>query len=498
MKRLARIAWLSVLVAGCGGGSGDEDGGTMDGASPSECEGQPDGTSCASGAGTCQGEVCQTGSGECGDGVVDSGEACDDGNTTAFDGCEPDCSFTCEADTECDDGRVCNGAETCGASSHVCEPGTPADDGTTCSTPEITDGVCVTTPTGPTCVGAGCGNGVLDGSEQCDDMNDVAADGCEADCTFSCEADADCDDGMFCSGVETCDTTTHVCQPGTSPDCSDGDDCTDDVCDELTATCLNPLIDMDMDGHAPDTLGACGDDCDDTRADVFTGAEELCDTVDNNCNGDTDEVAPEWYVDCDADGFAASTDSSRMGCEEPPGSATGCGGGWTSRRPINPSTTDCDDGDVDAFPGQTMYFTSAQTSGSNDDERYGNYNCDGTAQRDHTTAAGQDGTCSLRVSGLFGSYRASCTGTGWTGSTAPSCGGSGTYVSCGSPRECTSSSCPGYSLVCVGSTSDSRDPCYCPRGMICLPSCTPGSRDCPWHYYRCDATTDAGVRMACH
>ncbi|MCB9596034.1 MAG: hypothetical protein H6719_25155 [Sandaracinaceae bacterium] len=465
--------------------------------------GVADGTPCNGGAGTCDAGTCVTGSG-CGNGVVDSGEACDDGNTTAFDGCEPDCTFTCDTDTECDDGLTCNGSETCGATSHVCEPGTPADDGTACSTTAVPDGVCVTTPSGNQCVGAGCGNGVLDGGEVCDDGNDVAADGCEADCTFSCEADADCDDGQFCSGTETCDTSTHVCTPGTAPDCSDGDDCTDDVCDELTTACTNPLIDMDGDGHAATSLGACGDDCDDTRDDVYTGAEELCDGVDNNCEGTADESAPEWYVDCDMDGFAATTDSSRTGCTEPDGSATGCGGRWTNRRPIGASTTDCDDSDIDAFPGQTMYFTTAQTSGTGDDVRYGNYNCDGVAQRDHTTSAGRDGTCSLTTGGFvgLGMRRYSCAGTGWTGSTAPACGSSGTYVSCGTPAECRPRSlpareCTGYSLVCEGAYTRPGDACYCPLGMTCTATCLPGSTGCAWHFYRCSGTTMSGERMAC-
>ncbi len=503
MNRLYLLACLGLWLGACGGGS-DADSGSvdMDGSVPDECEGAADGTPCGGGTMVCSSGTCVAATGTCGDGVVDDGEACDDGNTTAFDGCEPDCTFTCESDAECDDGVACNGAETCGATTNVCEAGTALDDGAPCSTTEVPDGVCVTTPTGAACIGGGCGNGVVEGAEQCDDANEVAGDGCENDCRFSCETDEQCDDGLFCSGVETCDVASHTCAPGTAPDCADGNDCTEDNCDELAGACANPLIDNDEDGYASVTLGACGDDCNDRRADVYPGAEELCDSVDNNCDGAIDEVAPTWYVDCDGDGYAASADSSRTGCEAPPASTTGCpgGGGWTSQRPIGRTTTDCADDDADAFPGQTTYFTSAQTSGATDDERYGNYNCDAVAQRDHTTTADRSGSCTLVASRFsFLSTRYVCSGTGWTGSTAPLCGGSGSYVDCGRPLECVprrGSSCLGYSLVCEGPSLSPRDPCYCPRGTLCTPDCVPGSSGCAWHYYRCSGSTTT-ERMGC-
>ena len=47
-----------------------------------------------------------------------------------------------------------------------------------------------------------------------------------------------------------------------------------------------------------------GNDCDDTRASINPGAAELCDGVDQNCNGQVDEGAvPNWYQDSDGDGY---------------------------------------------------------------------------------------------------------------------------------------------------------------------------------------------------
>lgn len=493
---MMRFAWFgvfaSLLLVGCGDGTTGDDGGAgdatiVDGA----CVGAADGTACGEGM-VCVGEVCIAAG--CGDGILSADEQCDDGNDAAFDGCDPDCTFTCEADAECDDGLSCNGSESCEATMHVCQPGTAAEPGVACTTPTVADGVCRSTAEGATCVDSGCGNGVVDGAEDCDDMNEVVGDGCEADCTFSCAADADCDDFLNCTGTETCDTDTHICQLGEMLDCTDGDDCTDDLCDDTVGGCFNPLIDADMDGHAATSLGACGTDCDDTRGDVFDGAEELCDGVDNNCNTDIDEIAPTWYVDCDADGFAASTDSSRMSCAAPPGSATGCGGTWVSRRPVDRTNTDCDDSNSDMYPGQTAYFTSAHdTSGSGNDERYGNYNCNGTAQLDHTTNL-WDGSCDL-YSGRSGTY--ACRDSGWVASSTPACGFSGTYNDCGTTvQECTLRCDSSYSLVCEGSRL-LGGPCYCPPRVTCLPSCTPGSRGCVWHYYRCQPTARSGERMAC-
>ena len=60
---------------------------------------------------------------------------------------------------------------------------------------------------------------------------------------------------------------------------------------------------------------AIGNDCDDSNADVFPSAE-VCDEVDNNCDGFIDEdVQMAFFTDRDGDGFG-SDDSVEWACEE--------------------------------------------------------------------------------------------------------------------------------------------------------------------------------------
>jgi Putative metal-binding motif/FG-GAP repeat len=62
------------------------------------------------------------------------------------------------------------------------------------------------------------------------------------------------------------------------------------------------LTDGDGDGFAAE------DECDDEDASAFPGAEERCDGVDDDCDGDIDEDAVDavlWYADEDVDGFGA-------------------------------------------------------------------------------------------------------------------------------------------------------------------------------------------------
>ncbi|MBK9367777.1 MAG: FG-GAP repeat protein [Deltaproteobacteria bacterium] len=93
----------------------------------------------------------------------------------------------------------------------------------------------------------------------------------------------------------------------------------------------------DHDGDGFVNVDYDGDDCDDDRADVNPGAEEVCDGADNNCDGETDEgFDTSWYEDHDEDGYAAAAPITA--CEAPSAEATQTPG------------ADCDDLDASVSP----------------------------------------------------------------------------------------------------------------------------------------------------
>ena len=90
----------------------------------------------------------------CGDGTLDPGEECDDGNTTDGDGCDSECVLE-----KCGDGTL--------------DPGEECDDGNT------TDGDGCDSECN---IEVKCGDGNLDPGEECDDGNNTDGDGCSAEC----------------------------------------------------------------------------------------------------------------------------------------------------------------------------------------------------------------------------------------------------------------------------------------------------------------------------
>jgi len=99
----------------------------------------------------------------CGNGIVEAGEQCDDGNTTNGDGCSSAC--TIEASGCCISEGVCFAASSCN--------GTPG--GTF-----VPGGTCINNTCTPP--GAVCGNGIVEGTEECDDGNTTGGDGCSLNC----------------------------------------------------------------------------------------------------------------------------------------------------------------------------------------------------------------------------------------------------------------------------------------------------------------------------
>jgi len=259
------------------GGPDDPDASPPTDAGGGECADADEGDACGDPE---DGTICIAGecvTSTCGDGFVnrDDGEQCDDGNDDNDDGCTNDCLLPCSEDADCDDGLICNGEETCNTDRGFCSFGVNASDGTSCP-----DGECVF----GACESVECGNSIVNTGEQCDDGNAMNGDGCEDDCTFSCDDGLDCDDGDACT-VDLCDPETRTCS-SMALDCDDGLECTTDSCVADTG-CVNELMDGDMDGFAPMSL-ACDDrggDCDDGDDARSPTQTETCDATDNDCDG---------------------------------------------------------------------------------------------------------------------------------------------------------------------------------------------------------------------
>ena len=243
----------------------------------SECTGNPDcddGLFC-NGAETCVSGGCVAGTPpDCSDGVSCTTDACDetaglcrnipsDTSCGVNEHCDATlgCTPQCAGNADCDDGLFCNGAETC--VSGGCVAGTPPDcsDGVSCTTDacDETAGLCRNIPSDTSC-------GV---NEHCD---------ATLGCTPQCAGNADCDDGLFCNGAETC--VSGGCVAGTPPDCSDGVSCTTDACDETAGLCRNIPSDAacGVNEHCDATLGctpqcAGNADCDDG---LFCNGAETC------------------------------------------------------------------------------------------------------------------------------------------------------------------------------------------------------------------------------
>ena len=247
---------------------------------------------------------------------------CNDGNVCTTDSC--DASAGCvhiNNNDPCDDDNLCTENDVCSAG--ACS-GTDKDcgDGNECTTDSCD-------PLTGDCV-HDCqeGNSCNDGNDYT--VNDVCLDyqdicvcmGTSIDCFY----DSECDDDLYCNGVETCDLTTHTCLAGTPVNCDDGVDCTDDTCDEEQDRCNHQNkpygTDCGLSRDCPDNYcidpylyeyPADGHDyCDGAGSCVVYSCDSTGNECNyNDCNAECDEANPcedstcsETYGDyCLADGL---------------------------------------------------------------------------------------------------------------------------------------------------------------------------------------------------
>ncbi|GDX78532.1 hypothetical protein LBMAG42_03430 [Deltaproteobacteria bacterium] len=146
------------------------------------------------------------------------------------------------------------------------------------------------------------------------------------------------------TGLDTSDTATDTSDTAdTAVDTSvDTSDTAVDTADTSVDTATE---DADGDGYPLAT------DCDDTDAAISPGADEVCDGVDNDCDGTVDESsaadAATWYADTDGDGFGDAAYTT-LACDEPAAYVA--------------DATDCDDTDAslpDVLAGCAASYSAA-------------------------------------------------------------------------------------------------------------------------------------------
>jgi hypothetical protein len=162
----------------------------------------------------------------------------------------------------------------------------------------------------------------------------------------------------FVDNAEDCDDADATIYPGADEVCDGADNDCDGLVDDDDSVVVGGntyWTDADGDGYGDlaSTVIACTQpsgtsaypysfDCDDSDAAINPKSAEICDGIDNDCDGDVDDddsyvwLAPSWYADADADGYgdpAATVDA----CDQPSGYLA--------------DDTDCDDADAATHPG---------------------------------------------------------------------------------------------------------------------------------------------------
>ena len=184
-----------------------------------------------------------------------------------------------------------------------------------------------------------------------------------------------------------CNDKSSAIKPSATEVCDAVDnDCDGQIDEGLSLTTYYRDADADSYGLASATQSACraatgyvtrAGDCNDTNAAIKPGANEVCDPVDNDCDGQIDEgVTKAYYPDGDGDGYGTGT-TPVVACTAPAGHATGAGDCNDQNAASHPYATELCNGindDCDAWTDEsvmTTYYRDADgdTFGTSGDQK---------------------------------------------------------------------------------------------------------------------------------
>ena len=313
------------------------------------CTSCANGKACGGGAdcqsGSCVAGLCSEVAPSCDDGQINGGEsdvdcggacagcgfgkACGSANDCASGLCT---QGACAAPASCDDGEK-NGGESdvdCGGPCKACASGRFCDSHADCLSVTCVFGVCKD----PTCADEVKNQGESDvdcggpcqacpDGKSCGSVSDCASNSCEQAACISCddgkkngsESDIDCGgscqtcwDGKTCGGASDCQSgaceSGLCCSPNACGQCSSTPN---EICDGVDNDCDGQTDETPDIGTAPDCekqagvcAGAwtackgssgwqCGDDIYLIHHSAYQSNETTCDDLDNDCDGQTDE-----------------------------------------------------------------------------------------------------------------------------------------------------------------------------------------------------------------
>jgi len=165
----------------------------------------------------------------------------------------------------------------------------------------------------------------------------------------------------YVSNNSDCDDSRSNVHPGASEICDGRDNDCDGQVDEGVGNTYYRDYDGDGYGNPSNSTVACSQpsgyvsnssDCDDSRSSVHPGATEICDGIDNDCDGQIDEgVGNTYYRDYDGDGYGNSS-SSTVACSQPSGYVSNSSDCDDSRSSVHPGATEICDGIDNDCDGQ--------------------------------------------------------------------------------------------------------------------------------------------------